>query len=146
MGYAEAIADSTRRSRALFERASRTIPGGAGSSARTVKFGWAPYPPFISHGTGSRLWDVDGNEYVDYLLGLGPMILGHRHPVVTAAVAEAVSSYGTCFGLPYELEVEAAEKVVAAVPGIDQVRFANSGSEAVGTAVRLARALTPAAG
>ncbi len=142
MGYAETIADRTRQSRALFERASRTIPGGAGSSARTVKFGWAPYPPFIKQGKGSRLWDVDGNEYVDYLLGLGPMILGHRHPVVTEAVSDAISWYGTCFGLPYELEVEAAEKVVAAVPGIDQVRFTNSGSEAVGTAVRLARAHT----
>jgi glutamate-1-semialdehyde 2,1-aminomutase len=142
MGFAESIADQTARSRALFERASRTIPGGAGSSARTVKFGWAPYPPFVTHGTGSRLWDVDGNEYVDYLLGLGPMILGHRHPVVTQAVTDAVSSYGTCFGLPYELEVEAAEKVVDAVPGIEMVRFTNSGSEAVGTAVRLARAFT----
>ena len=142
MGYAEAIADRTKKSRALFERASRTIPGGAGSSARTVKFGWAPYPPFMAQGKGSRLWDVDGNEYVDYLLGLGPMILGHRHPVVTQAVSDAISEYGTCFGLPYELEVEAAEKVVAAVPGIEQVRFTNSGSEAVGTAVRLARAQT----
>jgi glutamate-1-semialdehyde 2,1-aminomutase len=142
MGYAETVADRTRQSRALFERASRTIPGGAGSSARTVKFGWAPYPPFIKQGNGSRLWDVDGNEYVDYLLGLGPMILGHRHPVVTQAVSDAITEYGTCFGLPYELEVEAAEKVVAAVPGIDQVRFTNSGSEAVGTAVRLARAHT----
>ncbi|MGH3470875.1 MAG: aspartate aminotransferase family protein, partial [Nocardioidaceae bacterium] len=81
-------------------------------------------------------------EYVDYLLGLGPMILGHRHPVVTSAVAAAISDYGTCFGLPYPLEVEAAEKVVDAVPGIEQVRFTNSGSEAVGTAVRLARATT----
>ncbi len=142
MGYAEAIADRTKKSRALFERASRTIPGGAGSSARTVKFGWAPYPPFMAQGKGSRLWDVDGNEYVDYLLGLGPMILGHRHPVVTRAVSDAINEYGTCFGLPYELEVEAAEKVVAAVPGIEQVRFTNSGSEAVGTAVRLARAQT----
>jgi glutamate-1-semialdehyde 2,1-aminomutase len=86
--------------------------------------------------------DADGNEYIDYLLGLGPMILGHRHPVVTKAVADAITDYGTCFGLPYELEIEAAEKVVDAVPGIEQVRFTNSGSEAVGTAVRLARAST----
>jgi len=136
--YARRLPTSGR----LFDRASRTIPAGAGSSARTVGFGWAPYPPFMRQGTGSRLTDVDGNEYVDYLLGLGPMILGHRHPVVTRAVADAISEYGTCFGVPYELEVEAAEKVVAAVPGIDQVRFTNSGSEAVGTAVRLARAHT----
>jgi glutamate-1-semialdehyde 2,1-aminomutase len=126
----------------LFQRAGETIPAGAGSSARTVGFGWSPYPPFMRQGTGSRLTDVDGNEYVDYLLGLGPMILGHRHPVVTKAVADAITDLGTCFGTPYELEIEAAEKVVAAVPGIEQVRFTNSGSEAVGSAVRLARAHT----
>jgi glutamate-1-semialdehyde 2,1-aminomutase len=132
----------TALSQKLFARASQVIPGGAGSSARTVGFGWRPYPPFIAEGSGSRLRDVDGNEYIDYLLGLGPMILGHRHPAVTAAVAGAIAEYGTCFGLPYELEIEAAEKVVDAVPGIEQVRFTNSGSEAVGTAIRLARATT----
>jgi len=132
----------TRRSGELFRRASEVIPGGAGSSARTVKFGWRPYPPFVAQGTGPRLWDVDGNEYIDYLLGLGPMLLGHRHPVVTQAVSQAIAEYGTCFGLPYELEVEAARKVVEAVPSVEMVRFTNSGSEAVGTAVRLARAFT----
>jgi hypothetical protein len=71
-----------RRSGELFAEASRYIPGGAGSSARTVKFGWRPYPPFMAEGSGSRLRDVDGHSYVDYLLGLGPMILGHRHPAV----------------------------------------------------------------
>jgi glutamate-1-semialdehyde 2,1-aminomutase len=130
------------RSRELFDNASTVIPGGAGSSARTVKFGWAPYPPFLASGTGSRVRDVDGHVYVDYLLGLGPMILGHRHPVVTSAVTKAITEYGTCFGLPYELEIEAAAKVVAAVPGVEMVRFTNSGSEAVGSAVRIARACT----
>jgi len=130
------------RSRELFDQASVVIPGGAGSSARTVKFGWAPYPPFLVSGTGSRVRDVDGHEYVDYLLGLGPMILGHRHPVVTAAVTSAIEELGTCFGLPYELEIEAARKVVEAVPGIEMIRFTNSGSEAVGSAVRIARAFT----
>lgn len=142
MTFEQSYAAKTATSQALFERASRSIPAGAGSSARTVGFGWWPYPPFMAEGQGSRLRDVDGNEYIDYLLGLGPMILGHRHPVVTAAVTEAVSNFGTCFGLPYPLEIEAAEKVVEAVPGIEQVRFTNSGSEAVGTAVRLARATT----
>ena len=119
------------------------MPGGVGSSARGYRAtGGSPYPLFMAEGTGSRLTDVDGNTYVDYLLGLGPMILGHRPPVVTAAVAQAIHDLGTCFGLPYELEIEAAEKVVAAVPGVEQVRFTNSGSEAVGTAVRLARATT----
>jgi glutamate-1-semialdehyde 2,1-aminomutase len=88
------------------------------------------------------VFDVDGHEFIDYLLGLGPMLLGHRHPEVTAAVVKAVHEYGTVFGLPYELEAEAARKVVEAVPGVDMVRFSSSGSEAVGTAVRLARAYT----
>jgi len=130
------------RSRELFDQATEVIPGGAGSSARTAKFGWMPYPPFMAQGTGSRIRDVDGHEYVDYLLGLGPMILGHRHPVVTRAVADAITEYGTCFGLPYELEIEAARKVVDAVPGVEMVRFTNSGSEAVGSAIRIARACT----
>src|ERR1022692_3703720 len=106
-------------SRALDEQASAVIPGGPGSSARTAKFGWKPYPPFLASGAGSRVRDVDGHEYIDYLLGLGPMILGHRHPGVTAAVASAIADYGTCLGLPYELEIEAARNVVAAVPGIE---------------------------
>ncbi|MGH2889063.1 MAG: aspartate aminotransferase family protein [Solirubrobacteraceae bacterium] len=134
--------DRMHRSADLFARAETIIPGGAGSSARTVKFGWKPYPPFIAGGSGSRITDVDGHQYVDYLLGLGPMILGHRHPVVTAAVAAAINEFGTCPGLPYELEIDAARKVVDAVPGIEMVRFSNSGSEVVGTAVRLARAYT----
>jgi glutamate-1-semialdehyde 2,1-aminomutase len=132
----------TQRSGELFEQASRYIPGGAGSSARTVKFGWKPYPPFLADGLGSRVRDADGHSYIDYLLGLGPMILGHRHPAVTQAVTTAVSELSTCFGLPYELEIEAARKVTEAVPGVEQVRFSNSGSEVVGTAVRLARAHT----
>ncbi|MEO8908256.1 MAG: aminotransferase class III-fold pyridoxal phosphate-dependent enzyme, partial [Microbacteriaceae bacterium] len=142
MTFDHDFAARTVLTRERFERAKRTIPGGAGSTARLPRNGWNPYPLFIEEGSGSRLRDVDGNEYIDYLLGLGPMILGHRHPVVTKAVADAITDYGTCFGLPYDLEIEAAEKVVAAVPGIEQVRFTNSGSEAVGTAVRLARATT----
>ena len=142
MNFDQRYAERTRRSAELFAEASRIVPGGAGSSARTVKFGWKPYPPFIAGGTGARITDVDGNSYVDYLLGLGPMILGHRHPVVTEAVTRAITEFGTCPGLPYELEMEAAAKVVEAVPGVEMVRFSNSGSEVVGTAVRLARAYT----
>ena len=142
MTFERRYASWASRSRELFEQASEVIPGGAGSSARTAKFGWKPYPPFIAHGTGSRITDVDGHEYVDFLLGLGPMILGHRHPVVTRAVTDAVTEYGTCPGLPYPLEIEAARKVTEAVPGAEMVRFTNSGSEAVGSAVRIARAYT----
>jgi len=126
----------------MFERAARVLPGGVGSSARAVRAGWVPYPPFVASAEGAHLTDVDGTTYVDYLLGLGPMLLGHRHPEVTAAVVRAVSERGTVFGLPHELEAEAAEKVCDAVPSLDMVRFCNSGSEAVGTAVRLARAAT----
>jgi len=142
MNFGVGYETRTARSKVLFNEASYVIPGGAGSSARTVKFGWKPYPPFIAQGTGSHVRDVDGHDYVDYLLGLGPMILGHRHPVVTKEVCDAVSEYGTCFGLPYELEIEASRKVVDAVPSVEMVRFSNSGSEVVGTAVRLARAFT----
>jgi glutamate-1-semialdehyde 2,1-aminomutase len=142
MNFNQTFESRTDRSARMFERARRTVPGGAGSTARMPRNGWRPYPLFIAEGHGSRVTDVDGNEYIDYLLGLGPMILGHRHPAVTRAVIEAVDELGTCFGLPYELELVAAEKVVAAVPSVEQVRFTNSGSEAVGTAVRLARATT----
>ena len=142
VGFDVAYPQYARRSGELFERASHIIPGGAGSSARTRFFGWKPYPPFISEGSGSRLRDVDGHEYIDYLLGLGPMILGHRNPVITQAVVDAVQSMGTCFGLPYELEIEAAQKVVDAVPSVEMVRFTNSGSEAVGSAIRISRAVT----
>ncbi len=126
----------------MFERAARVLPGGVGSSARAVRAGWAPYPPFVASAQGSHLTDVDGHTYIDYLLGLGPMLLGHRNAEVTAAVIKAVTERGTVFGLPHELEAVAAEKVCDAVPGVEMVRFANSGSEAVGTAVRLARAAT----
>ena len=142
MTFEDDFAARTILTKVRFERAKKTIPGGAGSTARLPRNGWNPYPIFMKDGQGSRIRDVDGNEYIDYLLGLGPMILGHRHPRVTKAVADAITDYGTCFGLPYDLEIEAAEKVVAAVPGIEQVRFTNSGSEAVGIAVRLARATT----
>src|SRR5258708_34466528 len=76
----------TSRSRELFEQASEVIPGGAGSSARTAKFGWVPYPPFTTHATGSRISDADAHAYAAYPRGLGPTSLGHRHPVVAAAV------------------------------------------------------------
>jgi glutamate-1-semialdehyde 2,1-aminomutase len=79
VNFDERYAERTKRSAELFADASKIVPGGAGSCARTVK----PYPPFIAGGTGARITDVDGNSYVDYLLGLGPMFLGHRRPVVT---------------------------------------------------------------
>ncbi len=130
------------RSASLLERAGRSLAGGIGSSARGERAGWTPYPPFIARGSGSHVTDVDGHDYIDYLLGLGPMLLGHRPPAVTRAVTRAVTEMGTVFGLPHELEASAAERVVRAVPGVELVRFASSGTEAVGTAVRLARTVT----
>ena len=134
--------EPTTRSAQLFAAAEQVLPGGVGSSARGVRAGWAPYPPFVASGRGSRVTDVDGNEYVDYLMGLGPLLFGHRPPDITAAVVAGIQDLGTVFSLPYELEGEAARKVIDAVPSVDMVRFASSGSEAVGTAVRLARAVT----
>ena len=85
----------TRRSADMFTRASEVLPGGVGSSARSVRAGWVPYPPFVASGAGSHVTDVDGTEYVDYLMGLGPLIFGHRPSEVTAAVVRAVQELGT---------------------------------------------------
>ncbi|MDP9243396.1 MAG: aspartate aminotransferase family protein [Actinomycetota bacterium] len=141
-GFADWFRTEMPSSLELWTEASRTLPAGVGSSARGTRAGWEPYPPFITSGSGSRLFDADGHEYVDFLLGLGPMLLGHRPPAVTRAVVRAIEDSGTVFGLPNELESVAAAKVVEAVPSVDMVRFSSSGSEAVGTAVRLARAFT----
>ena len=78
----------------LFAAAEQVLPGGVGSSARGVRAGWAPYPPFVASGRGSRVTDVDGNEYVDYLMGLGPLLFGHRPPEITAAVVAAIQELG----------------------------------------------------
>jgi glutamate-1-semialdehyde 2,1-aminomutase len=130
------------RSASLFERACTTIPAGVNSTARATWSGWDPYPLFVDRGEGAYLYDVDGNRYVDYLLGLGPMILGHRPPKVTAAVVEQIQNRGTVFALPTAQEAELARKIIAAVPSIEQVRLCNTGTEAVIYAIRLARAFT----
>lgn len=132
----------TGSSARLFETACRTIPGGVNSTARATWSGWTPYPLFVQSGQGSRLRDVDGNEYIDYLLGLGPMLLGHRPPRVTQAVVDFIQQRGTVFALPTADEARLAEKIIAAVPSVDQVRLCNTGTEAVLYATRLARAFT----
>jgi glutamate-1-semialdehyde 2,1-aminomutase len=142
VGFDDYFREADPRSAEIFAAAVEVLPAGVGSSARSVRAGWAPYPPSIARGDGSHVTDADGHTYTDYLLGLGPMLLGHRHPVVTRAVADAIGEIGTVFGLPFELEGVAARKVVDAVPSVEMVRFASSGSEAVGTAVRLARTIT----
>jgi glutamate-1-semialdehyde 2,1-aminomutase len=132
----------SRRSAALFESACEVIPGGVNSTARARWSGWDPYPLFVERGTGSRLTDADGNDYIDYLLGLGPMILGHRPPAVTRAVVDFIEQRGTVFALPTAQEAILARKMMAAVPSLAQVRLCNTGTEAVLYAVRLARAFT----
>ena len=131
---------TSKQSRALFERAQHFIPGGVNSPVRACKaVGTAPL--FIARADGCRLWDVDEREYIDYVGSWGPMILGHRHPEVVAAV-ERVLARGTSFGAPTDLEVELAEEVIAAVPSVEKVRMVNSGTEATMSAIRLARGFT----
>jgi glutamate-1-semialdehyde 2,1-aminomutase len=130
------------RSAELYQHACATIPAGVNSTARAKWSGWDPYPLFVDRGDGAYLFDVDGNKYIDYLLGLGPMILGHRPPKVTAAVVEQIQTRGTVFALPTAQEAQLAEKIIAAVPSIEQVRLCNTGTEAVIYGIRLARAFT----
>lgn len=123
-------------SQALRERAARVIPGGVSSNVRLA----APRV-FFARGAGARLWDVDGREYVDYLLGQGPAFLGHGRKEVVDAVAAATAN-GMVFGAQHPAEVEAVERVVAALGWPEQVRFGVSGTESVHAALRLARAAT----
>lgn len=128
------------RSEALMERAREVIPGGVNSPVRAFK-GVGGKPLFIRRGEGSRIWDEDGNEYVDFVGSWGPLLLGHRHPEIVAAIEEALRG-GTSFGAPTEREVELAEAISEAVPSVEMVRLVNSGTEATMSALRLARAFT----
>ena len=128
------------RSAELFDEAQRYLPGGVDSPVRAFKK-VGGIPPFISKGEGSKLYDADGNEYIDYVCSWGPMILGHSHPRVVLAIQEAVAK-GTSFGAPTELETILAKMVSQAMPSIEMLRFVNSGTEATMSALRLARAFT----
>jgi glutamate-1-semialdehyde 2,1-aminomutase len=128
------------RSRDLFARATQVIPGGVNSPVRAFR-SVGGEPLFIARARGSRLVDADGNEYVDYVGSWGPMILGHAHPAVLAAARAALEN-GTSYGAPTELEVRLAEEIVAAVPSVEVVRLVNSGTEAVMSALRVARGFT----
>jgi len=129
-----------RRSKELFEEAKKYIPGGVNSPVRAFK-SVGETPRFIERAKGSHVWDVDGNEYVDYVCSWGPMILGHAHPKVVEAI-KAQSEKGTSYGAPTELEVELAKMIVEAVPSVEKVRMVNSGTEATMSAIRLARGYT----
>lgn len=126
------------RSQALFEAARTFIPGGVTSSIRS---GAGPHPLYFERGDGQFLWDVDGNRYVDYVLGYGPLILGHAPLVVRVAISAQLERDLT-FGAQHRLEPELAELVVGSVPGAEQAIFSTTGSEAVAAAIRLARAVT----
>jgi glutamate-1-semialdehyde 2,1-aminomutase len=128
------------RSHDLFQRAVRITPGGVNSPVRAFK-SVGGNPLFIQRAHGARLVDADGNEYLDYVGSWGPMILGHAHPKVREAAHAAIEN-GTSYGAPTELEVRLAEKIVAAVPSVEVVRLVNSGTEAVMSALRLARGFT----
>jgi glutamate-1-semialdehyde 2,1-aminomutase len=128
------------RSRQAFERACRVLPGGVNSPARA--FGAVGgSPPFVARGEGPFLYDIDGNQYLDYIGSWGPLILGHAHPRVVAAVEEAVRR-GASFGAPTEAETELAELICELVPSVEMVRMVSSGTEASMSAVRLARGFT----
>jgi len=127
----------TPGSRALFERATASFPGG---STRTTVFN-PPYPPYMVRGEGLRTWDVDGNEYRDFLGNYTSLILGHAHPDVVEAVERQVRR-GSAFAAPTEIEVDLAEEIRRRLPSVERVRFTNSGTEATMFAIRAARAFT----
>jgi len=131
---------STDASHALFSRALSLLPGGVDSPVRAFK-AVGGEPLFIARGEGAFLTDVDGNRYIDYVLSWGPLVLGHAHPRVVAALAEAAAR-GTSFGAPSPLEVDLAQVVCRLMPGIEMLRFVNSGTEATMSALRVARAFT----
>jgi glutamate-1-semialdehyde 2,1-aminomutase len=128
------------RSARLMERALRRMPGGVNSPVRAFRSVGGD-PLFMQRGEGSRIIDVDGNSYVDYVMSYGPLVLGHAHPEVVEAI-ERTARKGTTFGAPTELEVELAELVCEAVPSVEVVRMTNSGTEATMSAIRLARGFT----
>ena len=128
------------KSRQLFDQAQQFLPGGVNSPVRSFR-AVAGSPPFMARGQGSRVWDVDGNEFIDYLGSWGPLVLGHAPPAVVAAVQETAAN-GTSFGAPVEQEVELARLICAALPSVERVRLVSSGTEAGMSAIRLARAYT----
>jgi glutamate-1-semialdehyde 2,1-aminomutase len=127
-------------SQELFQKAGTLIPGGVNSPVRACKSVYCD-PLFVASASGSKLTTEDGVEFIDYVMSWGPMLLGHNHPEVAAAVADTATR-GTSFGAPCRLEVELAQAVVDAVPGIDMVRMVSSGTEATMSALRLARGYT----
>ena len=128
------------KSEAAFARAQKVIPGGVNSPVRAFR-GVGGNPPFIARGEGSHIFDIDGNQYIDYVGSWGPLLLGHRHPAIVDAVRQALET-GTSFGAPTECESDLAEAIRDAVPSMEMVRLVNSGTEATMSAIRVARGFT----
>lgn len=132
------VRPSRTQSEQMWERAKVSLGGGVSTGIRAHM---PPHPIFIDHGAGSRIWDVDGNEYIDYVLAWGPLILGHCPPGPVEAVTRQLK-VGTTFGSGHRWEIEAAEAILSAMPGVERVLWSNTGTEAVQSALRLARAAT----
>src|SRR5512140_725345 len=131
---------SRTKSEQLFAEALNFIPGGVNSPVRAFRaVGGQPF--FVNKAKGARVWDVDGNAYIDYVLTWGPAILGHAHPKILEAV-KAAAEYGTSFGIPNPYEVTLAKMICRFVPSVQKVRMTNSGTEACMSAIRLARGFT----
>ena len=126
-------------SRDLYDRALDVLPGGVNSSVRAAP---VPFPTFVRKGEGGHVVDADGNRYVDWVMGLGPLLLGHDTPEPVQAAVQRRASEGPMYGLPTEIEVEHGEFIARHVPSVEMVRFVNSGTEATVSAVRLARGYT----
>lgn len=131
---------NTEKSKALFQRAQRSIPGGVNSPVRAFK-SVGGTPLFIKNAKGAYLYDADGNQYIDYIASWGPMILGHAYGPLVKAIQE-YASYSTSYGAPTALEVEMAELIISMVPAVDLIRMVSSGTEACMSAIRLARGYT----
>lgn len=130
-----------QRSKELYEKALEHMTGGVNSPSRAFGAVGGGHPIFMRRAQGAHFWDVDGNRYLDYLGAYGALILGHAHPHVTEAIQKA-ASFGTIYGTPHELEVTFAEQLKDAIPSLEKVRFVNTGTEAVMSALRLARGAT----
>lgn len=127
----------TNESAKLYEKARKLMPGGVSSPVRAID----PHPFYVQKASDSRIWDVDGNLYIDYCMGYGPLILGHAHPAVYAAVAEQLKS-GWDYGTPVKAEIDLAERIQADFPSMQMLRFVSTGTEATMSAIRAARGFT----
>ena len=132
---------TVEKSKQLFDRACSLVAGGVSSKSRSTFEGYHPFPLFIERAEGSRLYDVDGNEYIDYLVALGATILGNANPEVLDFVNTEMRK-GSFYALPFELQLQVAEKLIKHVPCFERVSFVNSGTEANQMNIRLARGFT----